>query len=106
MAHQTITAVIYNKRGRVLAIGQNSYIKTHPVQARHAQAAGSPEKQYLHAEVAAIIRCRDLSKAHRIVVARFNRAGEPVLAKPCSICETAIRAAGIQIVEHTWQLLA
>lgn len=98
---QDITAIIYDKKGRVLSIGQNSYVKTHPLQAKHALQAGEPHKQFLHAEIAAIIRCRDLSKAHRIFVSRVGKSGKPVLAKPCPVCESAIRAAGIKFVEHT-----
>lgn len=98
---QSITAVIFDKRGRVLSIGQNSYIKTHPLQAKHADKVGLPEKQFLHAEIHAITRCRELSKAHRILITRYDRRGNPVLAKPCPICQSAIQAAGIEIVEHT-----
>lgn len=98
---QTLTAIIYDKRGRVLSVGQNSYCKTHPMQAEHAKKLGQPERQYLHAEIHAIVRCKDLSKAHRLFVSRWNRQGEPVLAKPCPVCMSAIRAAGIEIVEHT-----
>jgi tRNA(Arg) A34 adenosine deaminase TadA len=97
----SLTAVIYDKRGRVLSIGQNSYIKTHPRMAKYAQAVGLPEKQYLHAEIHAIIRCRDLTRAHRIFVSRWSRQGEPVNAKPCPVCMSAIRAAGIAVIEHT-----
>ena len=35
-----ITAIIYDKKGRVLSIGQNSYIKTHPYQAKIAKQVG------------------------------------------------------------------
>ena len=98
---QNITAVIYDKKGRVLSVGQNSYVKTHPLQAKHANRAGSPEKQFLHAEVHAIVRCKDLAKAHRIFISRWNKSGEPLLAKPCPVCQSAIKAAGIKIVEHT-----
>lgn len=96
-----ITAVIYDKRGRTLSIGQNSYVKTHPIMARYSRSMGEPYKQFLHAEVAAIIKCRDLKKAHKIFVSRYNKAGELVLAKPCPICMTAIKAAGIKHIEHT-----
>lgn len=96
-----ITAVIYDKRGRVLSIGQNSYTKTHPMQFRHAKKMGEPYKQYLHAEVHAIVRCADLKKAHTIAVYRYNSEGEPVLAKPCPICMSAIKAAGIKNIIHT-----
>ena len=103
MAHtkHELTAIIYDKRGRVLSIGKNSYIKTHPLQAKHADKVGLPEKQYLHAEIHAITRCRDLSKAHKILITRFGTKGQPLLAKPCLVCQSAIRAAGIEIVEHT-----
>lgn len=96
-----VTAVIYDRKGRVLSVGQNSYVKTHPVQAQHAKKVGLPDKQFLHAEVAAIIKCKDLSKAHRIFVSRWNANGEPVLAKPCPVCSSALEAAGITIVQHT-----
>ena len=39
-SRQNITAVIYDKRGRVLSIGKNQYLKTHPLQAKHAHAVG------------------------------------------------------------------
>lgn len=98
-ARQNITAVIYDKRGRVLSVGQNSYTKTHPRQARLAARVGLKEKEYLHAELASIVRCKDLSKAHRIVVTRINKKGKFVNAKPCPICALAIQEAGIKVVE-------
>ena len=98
--HQ-ITAILYDKRGRVLSIGKNSYVKTHPYQAELAKAAGQADKIYLHAEIDAIIKCRDLDKAHRISIFRTTKNGEYGLAKPCSICCSAIKAAKIKVVEHT-----
>ena len=96
-----LTAIIYDKRGRILSIGKNSFIKTHPLQKKLAKKAGLPEKEFLHAEVSAIVKCADLSKAHTIKVFRFNLKGEPVLAKPCPICESAIKSAGIRHIFHT-----
>ena len=96
-----LTAIIYDKKGRVLSIGKNSYIKTHPLQAKHAEKVGLPDKQYLHAEIHAITRCRDLGKAHRILITRFGSKGQPLLAKPCPVCQSAIKAAGIELIEHT-----
>ena len=101
MSNHQVTALIYDRKGRVLSIGQNSYLKTHPLQALHATKVGMPEKQFLHAEISAIIRCKDLSKAHKILVTRYNKQGEPVLAKPCPICQSAILAANIKYTEHT-----
>ena len=98
---QQITAVIYDRKGRVLSIGQNSYHKTHPLQAAHAKKVGEPYKVFLHAEVHAIARCPDLTRAHRILVSRWDKQGKAMLAAPCPICRSAIEAAGIRIVEHT-----
>lgn len=97
----SVTAVIYDKRGRVLSIGQNSYKKTHPLQAEYARVTGEPHKVYLHSEIDAIIKCPDLSKAEKIVVFRHTEDGSPANAKPCKICQHAIKLAGIEIVEHT-----
>lgn len=96
-----ITAIIFDKRGRPISIGQNSYIKTHPLQLKMAEKVGLPEKRFIHAEIQSIVKCRDISKAHKIVVMRYNKNGEPVNAKPCKICEQAIALTPIKIIEHT-----
>jgi tRNA(Arg) A34 adenosine deaminase TadA len=101
MSQQQITAIIYDKRGRVLAVGQNSYIKTHPMQALHAHKVGQHHKVFLHAEVHAITRCADISLAHAIRVFRYNKAGQPVTAAPCVVCQSAIAATPIKVIEHT-----
>lgn len=96
-----ITAIIYDKRGKVLSIGKNSYVKTHPLQIHHAHKVGLPDKQFLHAEIHAISLCKKLDKAHKIVVMRFDKSGGEKNATPCPVCKSAIEAAGIEIVEHT-----
>lgn len=96
-----IIATVRDKKGRVLAMACNSYTKTHPLQAKYATLCGLPDKQFLHAEVAAILRVRDLSKAHSIKVERYNAKGLPVCAKPCIICQRVINASGIENVEWT-----
>lgn len=96
-----ITAIIYDKRGKILSIGKNSYVKTHPLQKHHAKRVGMPEKHVLHAEIHAIAKCNKLERAHKIVVMRFDSEGNPKLAKPCKVCQDAIDVAGIKIVEHT-----
>jgi tRNA(Arg) A34 adenosine deaminase TadA len=103
MSHKrfAITAVIYDRKGRVLSTGQNSYVKTHPLQAKHAAKVGEYYKVFLHSEVHAITRCKDISKAFRIGIFRYDEAGNPVSAKPCKICLSAIKSTNIQIIEHT-----
>jgi deoxycytidylate deaminase len=97
----SITAIIYDKRGRVLSIGKNSYVKTHPQMKIHACKVGLPHKEFLHAEVHAIVRCKQLEKAHKIVVMRFDKQGNEMNARPCPVCQSAILSAGISIIEHT-----
>lgn len=96
-----ITAIIYDRRGNVLSIGKNSYVKTHPLQARYASQVGEPNKVFLHAEIDAIVKCKQLDRAHKIVVLRYLESGIPAMAKPCKICRQAIRKTPIQYIEHT-----
>jgi len=99
---QNITAVIYDRRGRVLSVGKNSYTRTHPMQAKHAEKVGLPHKQYLHAETHAVLRLRNLSKAYRIAVFRYDSYGRPKLAKPCPVCESLISSIpNIKVIEWT-----
>lgn len=95
-----ITAILFDKRGRPLSIGKNSYTKTHPLQAQAAEAVGEPYKVFLHAEIDAIVRCRDIKKAVRIVVMRYNKYGQPMNATPCNICKKFLSQYNLTI-EHT-----
>lgn len=92
-----IIARCFDKRGRVLSEATNNYTKSHPIQAHFARIAGQPERIYLHAEIAAILRAGD-KPIHRIEVLRFDSLGNPVLAKPCPVCMEAIKAYGISDV--------
>jgi len=96
-----VTAIIYDRKGNVLSIGQNNYVKSHPLQARHAAKVGEDYKIFLHAEIHAITRCANIKKAHTIKIFRFNESGEPVLSKPCQVCQSAIRQTNIQTIIHT-----
>ena len=98
---QEVTATIYDRKGKVLSIGKNSYVKTHTLQGKHARKAGKPDAIYLHAEIHAITKCRDLSKAHRILVTRYGKDGQPRIAKPCPVCQSAIDETNISIIEWT-----
>lgn len=95
-----ITATVYDKKGRVLSSGINSYVKSHPKQQHFANRAGIPEKSYLHAEVAAIVKLRH-GVAHKIKVERYGKSGQPLNAEPCPVCKLAIEEAGIKFVEYT-----
>ena len=96
----TITATTFDKRGRAIAHGMNSYARTHPRQQEYAAQAGQEHRLYLHAEIHAIIRSRK-TKIHKILIERYDQQGRPQLAKPCAVCELAIQAAKIKFVEYT-----
>lgn len=96
----SITAVAYDKRGRIISIGHNSYIKTHPLQASIAASVGKQHKIYLHAEIDAIIRAKR-QHIHKLFIFRIGKSKQYLNAKPCSICAKAISLYGITHVEHT-----
>ena len=95
-----IIAIIRDKRGRVLAIGRNNYLKTHPLQAKLARSVGKPCSVYLHAEIHAITKLRS-GVPHSIHVYRYLANGTPANSKPCEICQEAIKLAGIKKIYHT-----
>ena len=88
-----ITAILTNKKGRILSIGLNSYSKTHPRQKVWLQRYQKPrERVFLHAEMDAIISCDEIEQAHSIFVAAVTRGGNLTLARPCEeICYPEIR---------------
>jgi deoxycytidylate deaminase len=94
-----IKATVFDRRGKIVSTAVNSFIKTHPLQAKYACKCGEPYKQYLHAEVLAIIRAK--GHGYKIHVERYNKKGEPVLAKPCPICMLAIKESGIKEISYT-----
>lgn len=95
-----ITALAYDKRGKLLSVGRNSYIKTHPLQQRFARKARQHDRVFLHAEVDALIKARG-QHVHRLVVVRLDKDNRPALAKPCECCQLAIKHFGVRHVEHT-----
>ena len=88
--HDKQNLVAFALRGRrIVSVGHNSYTRTHPEQSRLAKKVGQPDRQFLHAEVAALLKApRD---ADTLVVVRINKQGELVNASPCPVCREAIR---------------
>lgn len=95
-----ITATCYDKKGRVLSIGKNSYTKTHPMQAHFAKQVGMHERTFLHAEIKALLRSGD-KQVHAIRIERYAKDGKPMNAAPCPICQKAINAWGVKEITHT-----
>lgn len=94
-----ITALAYDRKGNLLAVGRNSYTKTHPLQARYAAKAGRPLAIYMHAEIAALVKAR--GEVHKLVVTRFDSKGRAVNARPCKSCQLALKDYGVKHIEHT-----
>lgn len=101
MGKHTITATITDKRGRTLAVAQNDYTKTHPLQHRFACYVGQPARIFLHAEIHALAKLRHTDKPYKISIERYHKNGKPANAKPCPVCEYAIKQYGINHVEYT-----
>lgn len=97
----SICATVYDKKGRILSTGENSYTKTHPKMARLSHACDLKDKIYLHSEVLCIIRALKVGIPHKIKIERYHKNGNPALAKPCPICDMFIKESGIKFVEYT-----
>ena len=95
-----ILAKCYDKKGRLISIGLNSYRKTNTVQKHFAVLAGLPEKEYLHSEIMALLRCKDKTP-YRLTIERYTNDGEPALAAPCPVCSLALRTYGVKLIEYT-----
>lgn len=96
----SIICFITNNRNKIISTGFNSYNKTHPFQAKLSSKAfkkgvvENDEQIFLHAEIAALIKCRQ--KPHSMYIIRIDRNGELANCKPCPICQIAIHNAGIK----------
>jgi len=97
---QELKATIYDKRGRILSVAFNSYLKSHPKMAEFARRVGLDHKQYLHAEIAALIKCKR-GVPYKIKIERYDKRGNPKLAAPCPVCQLAIMESGIKFIEYT-----
>ena len=100
-SRKKVGAVLYNSKKRVIATAVNNDYKSHPRQAWWAHRVGLEEKIYLHAEMACLIRARE--DADTIVVVRLGGHDGKSLrqARPCPICEPALRYAGIKHVYYS-----
>lgn len=95
-----ILAKVFDDKGKLMATATNNYEKSHPIMKYYAVKVGLPEKEYLHAEVQALLRCKD-KKPFLISVERYNNDGNMALAKPCLVCQEAIKAYDVQFVKYT-----
>ena len=64
-----LVAKCYDKKGNLLSEAMNSYKKTHPLQAYFAEKVGLPDKVFLHAEIAAILKAGKKKQCRRSMIA-------------------------------------
>jgi len=98
-----IGALILDRKGNVVSIGNNNYIKSHPYQKRLSQKIKIKDKEnqiYLHAEISALVKCNTIP--HIMIIARIGVDNNIFrLAKPCPLCQEAIKQSGIKKVYYT-----
>ena len=94
-----VIAATLDHNDNIIATAENSYVKTHPLQAHLAEVAGRPCREYLHAEIGALVK--SCTKAESIMVVRSTRSGLTRCAKPCDICMMALKEAGVKKVYYS-----
>ena len=100
MQHHLLLAKCYSKNGRQISQAFNLPLKSHPIQKKFAEQVGLPLKDKLHSEISSLIKARK-HKVHKITIERYGKLGRMLLAKPCGICQEAIKAFGVKEVEYT-----
>lgn len=95
-----IKAYCYDKRGRLISSAENNYEKTHPLQAYFAKKVGHAERIYLHAEILAILKAKEIP-IHKIKIERYGKRGTLLPSMPCPICMEAIKTFKITNIEYT-----
>ncbi len=99
ISNHFLIAATLDKRGRIIAIGENS-IKTHPIMKHYGGRVQLKHKIHLHAEISALVRSQ--RRVHGIIVIRVSRnQGNLNMAKPCPICQAAINDAGIKNIYYS-----
>lgn len=97
-----LVSIIVTRQNKMASLGKNSFDKTHPLQAKYAKKTKNRHRIYLHAEISAIIAAKNADiTGGTIYVVRVNRKGDLALAKPCVVCNEAIRQAGIRRVVYS-----
>jgi len=94
-----VIAASLDHHNNIISIGENSYQKTHPMQSRLSLKCGNRNREYLHAEIASLVKNRN--KPESIMIVRITSTGLVRIARPCNICNLAIRESGIRYIHFT-----
>lgn len=94
-------SVVLDKRGKILAEAENSYVKTSPKMLRASKKVGLEEKIFWHAECKALYSVKNVSKVHKLIVVRVDSKGNPAKSEPCTICLNLAKEIGVKIIEYS-----
>jgi deoxycytidylate deaminase len=96
-----ITASAFDKKGKLLSVGQNEYNRSHPLFKHFAVLAGeSEEKIYKHAEFSACLAAGNKA-IYSVFVQRYDSFGNPANAEPCRACKLLLKHFGVTKVRYT-----
>lgn len=96
----SIISYALDKKKRIVSIGMNSYIKTHPTQFKYGKMSGNENKTYIHAELDSLIKAKG-KKIHTVIVCRHDRNKVLAIAKPCESCMLALKDYGVEEVYYS-----
>lgn len=108
-APKKMSAILLDKRNRIISSGVNSYVTTHTQQFYAAVTASKKFKDpslalkpYIHAELKCILRAK--KSGHKLVVCRVGGHGGKELRNsfPCPICLNHIQTSCTSIKEIHW----
>lgn len=94
-------SVVLDKRGKILAEAENSYIKSSPKMLKAGRKVGLDEKIFWHAECRALYSIKNSSKIYKLIVARVDAQGNAASSAPCKLCENVIKEKGVKVIEYT-----
>jgi deoxycytidylate deaminase len=98
---QRMAAIVTDKRSIPLAKATNSPTKTHPEQAKFAKRAGKPKQVFLHAEISALVKNKNVA-GNTLYVLRLGKDNSIRLARPCPVCwEAIIQDGNIETVYYS-----
>jgi len=97
-----ITCTCFDKRGRVISVGTNSYSESSAMMRYYAVKSGNPEKKFNHAEIDAAWKCIKAKKTvAKMLILRYNSQGQFANACPCEVCKCMIEDLGIKHVYYS-----
>jgi len=94
-SHRVKVGAVISKK-KPISVGFNIR-RTHPVYSN----PNDTNKEFIHAEMSALIHCRGDLHGADIYVYRETDDGKPALARPCKMCYNMLKDAGIRKMYYT-----